>query len=100
MDAHCVRDLSGRARRAAADDQAEALWRQALGLWRGSAFAGVDTPWFNAQCQFLDGERLAAQLDLVDVRLRLAQRDRMVSELVARAEAHPDRPTGRGRPPG
>ncbi|WP_244888729.1 ATP-binding protein [Streptomyces purpureus] len=32
---------------------------------------------------------LAAQLELVDVRLRLAHHDRMVSELTARAEAHP-----------
>ncbi|WPW26721.1 BTAD domain-containing putative transcriptional regulator [Streptomyces atratus] len=89
VDAHRFRDLSDRARRAAGDEQAEALWREALGLWRGSAFAGVDTPWFNAQRQLLDGERLAAQLELVDVRLRRAQHDRMVSELVARAEAHP-----------
>ncbi|WP_335938756.1 AfsR/SARP family transcriptional regulator [Streptomyces sp. PTD5-9] len=89
VDAHRFRDLSDRARRAAADEQAEALWREALGLWRDSAFAGVDTPWFNAQRQLLDDERLAAQLELVDVRLRLAQHDRMVSELVARAEAHP-----------
>ncbi|MEU0522423.1 AfsR/SARP family transcriptional regulator [Streptomyces niveus] len=88
VDVHRFRDLSDRARRATADEQAEALWREALGLWRGSAFAGVDTAWFNAQRQLLDAERLAAQLDLVDVRLRLAQHDRMVSELVARAEAH------------
>ncbi|MFH8519878.1 AfsR/SARP family transcriptional regulator [Streptomyces gelaticus] len=89
VDVHRFRDLSDRARRAAADEQAESLWREALGLWRGSAFTGVDTPWFNAQRQLLDRERLAAQLELVDVRLRLAQHDRLVSELVARAEAHP-----------
>ncbi|MFE7773482.1 BTAD domain-containing putative transcriptional regulator [Streptomyces sp. NPDC057445] len=89
VDAHRFRDLSDRARRAAADEQAEALWREALGLWRGTAFTGVDTPWFNAQRQLLDSERLVAQLELVDVRLRLAQHDRIVSELVARAEAHP-----------
>ncbi|MFF9810693.1 BTAD domain-containing putative transcriptional regulator [Streptomyces coeruleorubidus] len=89
VDAHRFRDLSGRARKAGSDGQAEALWREALALWRGSAFAGVDTPWFNAQRHLLDGERLAAQLELVDVRLRLAQHDGMVSELAARAEAYP-----------
>ncbi|MFD7325756.1 BTAD domain-containing putative transcriptional regulator [Streptomyces sp. NPDC059875] len=89
VDVHRFRDLSERARRAATDEQAEALWREALGLWRGSAFGAVDTPWFNSQRRLLDGERLAAQLELVDVRLRLAQHDRMVSELVARAEAYP-----------
>ncbi|QNP61467.1 AfsR/SARP family transcriptional regulator [Streptomyces genisteinicus] len=89
VDLHRFRDLSDRARRAAVDEEAGVLWREALGLWRASAFAGVDTPWFNAQRQLLDGERLAAQLDSVDVRLRLGQHDRLVSELVARAEAHP-----------
>ncbi|GGZ97454.1 AfsR/SARP family transcriptional regulator [Streptomyces bluensis] len=89
VDIHCFRDLSGLARRAGTDEQAEALWREALGLWRGSAFTGVDTPWFNAQRDLLDGERLAAQLELVDVRLRLAQHDRLVSELLALVAAHP-----------
>ncbi|MGW1409393.1 AfsR/SARP family transcriptional regulator [Streptomyces sp. NPDC002403] len=89
VDLHRFRGLLDRAQQAATDEQAEALWREALGLWRGSAFAGVDAPWFNAQRQLLDGERLAAQLDLVDVRLRRGQHDRMVSELVARAEVHP-----------
>ncbi|MBG0850356.1 tetratricopeptide repeat protein [Streptomyces spinoverrucosus] len=89
VDVHRFRDLSARARKAGSDGQAEALWREALALWRGSAFAGMDTPWFNAQRHLLDGERLAAQLELVDVRLRLAQHDGMVSELAARAEAYP-----------
>ncbi|WLQ53856.1 BTAD domain-containing putative transcriptional regulator (plasmid) [Streptomyces poriferorum] len=89
LDLHRFRNLSCRALRAAADEQAEALGREALGLWRGSAFAGMDAPWFNAQRQLLDGERFAAQLELVEVRLRMGQHDRMVSELVARAEAHP-----------
>ncbi|MFF0155984.1 BTAD domain-containing putative transcriptional regulator [Streptomyces sp. NPDC005263] len=89
VDAHRFRDLSGRARKAGSDGQAEALWREALALWRGSAFDGADTLWFNTQRHLLDGERLAAQLELVDVRLRLAQHDGMVSELAARAEAYP-----------
>ncbi|MCX4417797.1 tetratricopeptide repeat protein [[Kitasatospora] papulosa] len=89
VDLHRFRDLSDRARRAAADEQAEALGREALGLWRGCACAGIDTPWFNAQRQLLDGERFAAQLELAEVRLRMGQHDRMLSELAARAKAHP-----------
>ncbi|WP_424862518.1 AfsR/SARP family transcriptional regulator [Streptomyces sp. MMS24-I29] len=89
VDVHRFRELSGLARKAGTDERAEALWREALGLWRGSAFAGVDTPWFNAQRDLLDGERLAAQLELVDVRLRLAQHGRLVTELLARAAERP-----------
>ncbi|GGW59013.1 regulatory protein AfsR [Streptomyces lucensis JCM 4490] len=89
VDAHRFRELSDRARKAGGDVQAEALLREALELWRGSAFAGADTPWFNAQRHLLDGERLAAELELVDVRLRLGQHDGLVYELTARAEAHP-----------
>ncbi|BFO18383.1 BTAD domain-containing putative transcriptional regulator [Streptomyces sp. KM77-8] len=89
VDMHRFRELSGLARREGSDLQAEALWREALGLWRGSAFAGADTSWFNAQRDVLDGEWLAAKLELVDVRLRLAQHDRLVGELLARAAEHP-----------
>ncbi|MFF0964745.1 BTAD domain-containing putative transcriptional regulator [Streptomyces sp. NPDC003703] len=89
VDAHRFRDLSDRAREAGDDEQAEALWREALALWRGSAFAGADTPWFNAQRDLLDGERLAAQIELADVRLRLARHGGMVNELAARVERHP-----------
>ncbi|MFE0470278.1 BTAD domain-containing putative transcriptional regulator [Streptomyces sp. NPDC058947] len=89
VDVHRFRHLSGRARQATADAEAEALWREALALWRGAAFAGADTPWFSAQRDLLDGERLAAQLELGDVGLRLGRHEAMVSELTARAEAYP-----------
>ncbi|CAM5236756.1 SARP family transcriptional regulator [Streptomyces spiroverticillatus] len=89
IDAHRFQDLCRLARVAGDDARAEELWRDALGLWRGSAFAGADTPWFNSQRALLEGERLAAQLDLADVQLRMGQHDRMLSELAARAEAQP-----------
>ncbi|MFE5896454.1 BTAD domain-containing putative transcriptional regulator [Streptomyces sp. NPDC056488] len=88
VDAHRFRGLSDQARKAGGDVRAEALWREALSLWRGSAFAGADTLWFNAQRHLLDGERLAAELELVDVRMRLGQHDELVGELLTRAEAH------------
>lgn len=96
VDAHRFRALSERARKAGGDAAAEALWQESLALWRGNAFAGADTPWFNAQRRLLDDERLTAQLELVDVRLRLGQHDRLVSELADRARSHPldERVTG------
>ncbi|WP_206189772.1 AfsR/SARP family transcriptional regulator [Streptomyces griseoruber] len=89
VDVHRFRDLADQARVVGDDEQAASLWEEALGLWRGEAYAGVDTPWFNAQRDFLERERLAAQLDLADIRLRLGQHDRVLAELFARAEAHP-----------
>ncbi|MEV8626149.1 BTAD domain-containing putative transcriptional regulator [Streptomyces sp. NBC_01268] len=96
VDAYRFRELTDRARKAGGDAQSEALWQESLALWRGSAFAGADTPWFNAQRRLLDDERLTAQLESVDVRLRLGQHDRMVSELADRARSHPldERVTG------
>ncbi|MFE4053404.1 BTAD domain-containing putative transcriptional regulator [Streptomyces sp. YIM B13518] len=79
-------------RRARATDdgeQAVPLWEEALRLWRGDAFAGADTPWFNAQRTLLDTERLAARLDLAELRLSLGQHAQVVAECAARAEAHP-----------
>ncbi|MFD8001133.1 BTAD domain-containing putative transcriptional regulator [Streptomyces mirabilis] len=89
VDVNQFRSLVDRARVVHADEQAVALWEAALGLWRGEAFTGADTPWFNTQRDLLDAERLAAQLDMADIRLRLGQHRRVVSELSALAEAHP-----------
>ncbi|MHB9863462.1 BTAD domain-containing putative transcriptional regulator [Streptomyces sp. YIM S03343] len=89
VDVNRFRGLTDRARRAHADEQAVALWEAALGLWRGEAFAGADTPWFNALRDLLHAERLAAQLDMADLRLRLGQHRLVVNELSALAQAHP-----------
>jgi DNA-binding SARP family transcriptional activator/Tfp pilus assembly protein PilF len=89
VDLHRFRDLVARARSVDADERAVALWEEALGLWRGEAFAGADTPWFNTQRDVLETERLAAQIDLADVRLRLGQQARVLAECSSRAEAYP-----------
>ncbi|MFF9573409.1 BTAD domain-containing putative transcriptional regulator [Streptomyces sp. NPDC014685] len=89
VDVHRFRDLVDQARAVPDGEQAASLWEEALGLWRGQAYAGVDTPWFNAQRDFLDRERLSAQLDLADIRLRRGQHHRILAELFTRAEAHP-----------
>ncbi|WP_436995802.1 BTAD domain-containing putative transcriptional regulator [Streptomyces sp. enrichment culture] len=89
VDVHRFRDLAGRARGTRDAGQAASLWEDALALWRGEAFAGVDAPWFNTQRDLLDQELLAARLDLVDIRLLLGQHQRIVGELLALAQAHP-----------
>ncbi|WP_330177276.1 tetratricopeptide repeat protein [Streptomyces sp. NBC_01498] len=89
IDLRRFRELTHRARATDPGERAAVLWEEALGLWRGDAFAGADTPWFNAQRSLLDAERLAARLDLAETRLRLGQHAGMAAELAARAERHP-----------
>ncbi|MFI5820410.1 BTAD domain-containing putative transcriptional regulator [Streptomyces rishiriensis] len=92
VDLHRFHELVARARAAARnvqDEQAAALFGQALGLWRGPAFAGLDTPWINALRDAVDRERVAAELDHTDVRLRRGHHSGLLGELSARIERHP-----------
>ncbi|MET9460755.1 BTAD domain-containing putative transcriptional regulator [Streptomyces canus] len=92
VDLHRFRDTAARARAAAQneqDEQAATLFGQALGLWRGDALAGLDTPWINALRAALDQERIAAELDHTDVRLRRGHHTGLLGELSARVETHP-----------
>ncbi|MEU8033927.1 BTAD domain-containing putative transcriptional regulator [Streptomyces sp. NPDC049099] len=89
VDMHTFRRLAAQARAAGDDTRAAALFEQALRLWRAEPFAALDTPWLNALRDTLVQERLAAQLDLGDVRLRLGQHVALLPELSARAAAHP-----------
>ncbi|MET9450462.1 AfsR/SARP family transcriptional regulator [Streptomyces cinerochromogenes] len=89
VDLHRFRDLLARARTVAADDRAEALFAQALALWSGDAFGDLDAPWFNELRDSWHRERLAAELDLTDVRLRLGRHAELLVDLPARAERHP-----------
>ncbi|WP_329249197.1 AAA family ATPase [Streptomyces sp. NBC_01478] len=92
VDLHRFRDVAARARaavRSEQDEQAATLFGQALGLWRGDAFAGLDTPWINALRDTVDQERIAAELDHTDVRLRCGHHTGLLAELAARVETHP-----------
>ncbi|MEU1500121.1 BTAD domain-containing putative transcriptional regulator [Streptomyces sp. NPDC005732] len=89
VDLHGFRHLLTRARATDDDIRAAALFEQALRLWRAEPFATLDTPWFNALRDTLVQERHAADLDLVDLRLRLGRHATLPAELSARAEAHP-----------
>ncbi|EWM14158.1 regulatory protein [Kutzneria sp. 744] len=89
VDLHEFRDLCDRARGDADDTRAAELLTQALDLWRGEALTGLDGEWVEAERARLARERLAAQHDLVDARLRAGQGEALVVELAGRAEEHP-----------
>ncbi|MFJ3671215.1 BTAD domain-containing putative transcriptional regulator [Streptomyces sp. NPDC090106] len=89
VDVRSFRRLVGQARCTDDDSRAAALFDEGLRLWRAEPFATLDTPWLNALRDSLLQERLAAELDLGDVRLRLGQHTALLPELSARAAAHP-----------
>jgi DNA-binding SARP family transcriptional activator/tetratricopeptide (TPR) repeat protein len=71
------------------DERAAELLRGALGLWRGTALAGLSSPWLSEMRDTLELQRMAAVLDLNDIALRQGRHGAMVSELTAEAAAHP-----------
>ncbi|PRY38666.1 AfsR/SARP family transcriptional regulator [Umezawaea tangerina] len=85
VDLHRFRDLVTRAR---ATDEPE-LYDQALGLWRGEAFAGLDTPWVAMVREQLGRERLAAELDRNDLALRLGRYADVLPALRTRTTEQP-----------
>lgn len=54
VDLHRFHHLVTEARDTKDEDRAFGLLEQALGLWRGEAFAALDTPWVNAVRDTLD----------------------------------------------
>ncbi|WP_327392229.1 tetratricopeptide repeat protein [Streptomyces sp. NBC_01186] len=89
VDALRFRSLAGQARAASGADEAALLWEKAAGLWRGPAFAGADTPWFNTQRAQLEAELLSARIDLVEARLASGRHERVLTECAARAAERP-----------
>jgi DNA-binding SARP family transcriptional activator len=83
------RRLVAEAAGAAADDRAAAALGEALALWRGSALAGLDSPWLNAMRATVELERVAAMLDLNDIRLRRGEHGALAGELAAQAAESP-----------
>ncbi|KIH96913.1 transcriptional regulator, SARP family protein [Streptomonospora alba] len=89
VDVHLFRFLLDRAWKEADDNAAVTRFRQALGLWRGAPFSGIDTPWFNAAREALATERFAAELECCDRRLRLGEHAALLPALSERSAAHP-----------
>jgi DNA-binding SARP family transcriptional activator len=89
VDLHEFRRLLDLARSAGDDDLALALFDEALGLWRGEPFAGLETPWLNTFREILNQERLTAELDRNEVELRLGHHHEILARLSGQAAAHP-----------
>nr|WP_246430675.1 BTAD domain-containing putative transcriptional regulator [Streptomyces rectiverticillatus] len=81
VDVHRFRELAAQARDAGQDDRAARLFGQALDLWRGAAFAGLDTPWISGVREALARERSAAQAGYDEARLRLGQHAELLAGL-------------------
>ncbi|MEJ3653537.1 BTAD domain-containing putative transcriptional regulator [Actinomycetes bacterium KLBMP 9759] len=88
LDVSRFRDLVASAR-GQTDERAAALLREALDLWRGEPFTGLDSPWLAGARDVLTAERSAALLDHNDVRLRLGHHAELLPELSRLAEQHP-----------
>jgi DNA-binding SARP family transcriptional activator len=68
VDLHRFRDLAAHARTGEDDAVCLDRWERALELWRGEAFAGLDSLWINGLRDSLNRERLGAELDCCHVR--------------------------------
>ncbi|MCG8916537.1 tetratricopeptide repeat protein [Actinokineospora sp. PR83] len=89
VDLHRFRSLCAQARAEPDDRLAEAVLTEALDLWRGPALAGLDGEWALAERARLHQERLGAESDRTDLRLRLGHRGGLVAELASRNAEHP-----------
>ncbi|UUU35838.1 NB-ARC domain-containing protein [Streptomyces sp. CA-210063] len=95
LDAARFEDLAGVARAALAAgdlDQSRRLFDEALGLWRGPAFAGIaDVPALTSEAARLDELRLGVLEERIDVGLRLGRHSELLGELTALTMEHPFR---------
>jgi DNA-binding SARP family transcriptional activator len=90
VDLGRFRRLAADAADAAGDDRrAGAALGEAVGLWRGPALGGLDSPWLNAMRATLELERAGAVADLTDIRLRRGEHGALAGELAARAAESP-----------
>ncbi|MCY1143580.1 AfsR/SARP family transcriptional regulator [Actinoplanes sp. Pm04-4] len=99
LDLHAFELLSAEGERAAAGGdhrRAAALFREALGHWRGPAFDGLDTPLFRAAAARLDEARLAVLERRIDADTHVGPTGGLVAELTELVAAHPLRERLRG----
>lgn len=88
VDLHQFRALAVQAR-CADDSRADALWQDAMGLWRGKPFADLDSVWLRSFAVTLEAERQAAELDHFDLLLRRGEHARLLPDVAAAVRAHP-----------
>ncbi|GGQ76298.1 AfsR/SARP family transcriptional regulator [Couchioplanes azureus] len=91
-DAERFQRLSGTARSVAGDqpERAGELFREALALWRGTAFDGCALgPVLTTEAGLLQEQRLCVQEGLYDTQLTLGRHGELVGELEEASAAHP-----------
>ncbi|MEU8157140.1 BTAD domain-containing putative transcriptional regulator [Micromonospora sp. NPDC048986] len=88
VDLHRFRHLANQAR-TADDGQALALLEEALGLWRGPAFAQFDTPWLNTMRETFGRELLAAERRHADLALGAGRHAELLTRLLRLVDEHP-----------
>ncbi|QUQ65450.1 SARP family transcriptional regulator [Kutzneria sp. CA-103260] len=89
VDVHRFRQLTAEARASAEDVDALTLFDRALGLWRGPALAGLDSPWIASVRTTLEAERWAAELDRTDAALRCGRHAELLADLITHATQQP-----------
>lgn len=89
VDVHLFRDLVAQARATTDLASADALFAEALKLWRGEPFATLETPWLDDIRRGLQSERLAAALDHNDIRLRIGRHPELIPLLTSMLRDHP-----------
>ena len=92
VDAERFRSLVGKGHRELAAGRPELAadsLREALGLWRGDAYAEFDAPFAVAERSALEELRLAALEDRVSAELDIGEAPDLVAELEALVSAHP-----------
>jgi DNA-binding SARP family transcriptional activator len=89
VDLHRFRALLARTHSAGDDDRRAALLEQALALWRGEPFAGLDSPWIDLTRRNLHLRHHMARLELTDIDLRRGRHTTLLSELTGQTAEHP-----------
>jgi DNA-binding SARP family transcriptional activator/Tfp pilus assembly protein PilF len=89
VDLYAFQDTVKRAHAAEDDARAEALFGEALALWRGEVCEPLDTPWLSSVRAAMNKERVAAERDLTDVQLRQGQHTALLARLSEWAERQP-----------
>lgn len=89
VDLVLFRQLLDQARTIDDSHERDVLLDRALALWRGEPFSGIDNQWLGSVRATIRYERLTAELDHTDLRLRRGAHVDLLPELTARAAEHP-----------
>ena len=88
VDLHRFRAVVAEAR-GASDDRAAGLWQEAMGLWRGEPFVGLDSDWLRSIAVTLEAERLAAIIDHNELLLRTGRHALLLPAVAEATRTYP-----------